>query len=175
MAKYFLFLVFFLPFLSACRKTETGFDMSYKRQFEIPVGLSAGPSHNFVLLNIPSDTSVFFTINNATASQLAGVVPRSMNLRMIFQGGGNTFSIVDHVEVAIFDPNRPTVPEIPIFYRYDIPISTGDILTLIPDGNNISKFVLDGRTFNIRIKLFFRDITPRSVDVEANIVFLAKT
>jgi hypothetical protein len=175
MSKYCLFFLFFLPFLTACRKSETGFDMSYKRQFEIPVGLAVGPSHNFVLTNIPSDTSVFFKINNITASQIIGVVPRSMNIRTIFQGGGNTFANVDHVEVVIFDPNRPTVPEIPIFYRYDVPLSTSDILTLVPDANNISKFVLDGKTFNIRIKLFFREITPRSVDVEANIVFLAKT
>lgn len=175
MSKYFLYFLFFLPFLSACRKSETGFDMSYKRQFEIPVGLAVGPSHNFVLTNIPSDTSVFFKINNITASQIIGVVPRSMNIRTVFQGGGNTFANVDHVEVVIFDPNRPTVPEIPIFYRYDVPLSTSDILTLVPDANNISKFVFDGKTFNIRIKLFFREITPRSVDVEANIVFLAKT
>ena len=175
MSKYFLFLLFFLPFLSACRKSETGFDMSYRRQFEIPVGLAVGPSHNFVLTNIPSDTSIFFNINSVTSSQILGVVPRSMNIRTVFQGGGNTFANVDHVEVVIFDPNRPTVPEIPIFYRYDVPLSTSDILTLVPDANNISKFVFDGKTFNIRIKLFFREITPRSVDVEANIVFLAKT
>lgn len=175
MSKYFLFLLFFLSFLSACRKSETGFDMSYRRQFEIPVGLAVGPSHNFVLTNIPSDTSIFFNINSVTSSQILGVVPRSMNIRTVFQGGGNTFANVDHVEVVIFDPNRPTVPEIPIFYRYDVPLSTSDILTLVPDANNISKFVFDGKTFNIRIKLFFREITPRSVDVEANIVFLAKT
>lgn len=175
MSKYFLFLLFFLPFLSACRKSETGFDMSYRRQFEIPVGLAVGPSHNFVLTNIPSDTSIFFNINSVTSSQILGVVPRSMNIRTVFQGGGNTFANVDRVEVVIFDPNRPTVPEIPIFYRYDVPLSTSDILTLVPDANNISKFVFDGKTFNIRIKLFFREITPRSVDVEANIVFLAKT
>ncbi len=172
--KYLLFLLF-LPFLSACRKTETGIDMTYRRQFEIPVGLAAGPSHNFVLINIPSDTAVFFQINNLTASQINGVVPRSMNIRTIFQGGGNTFANVDHVEVVIFDPDRPAVPEIPIFYRYDVPLSTSDRLDLVPDGNNIQKFILDGKRFNIRIKLFFREITPRSVDVEANIIFLGKT
>jgi hypothetical protein len=172
--KYLLFLLV-LPFLSACRKTETGIDMTYRRQFEIPVGLAAGPSHNFVLINIPSDTAVFFQINNLTASQINGVVPRSMNIRTIFQGGGNTFANVDHVEVAIFDPDRPSVPEIPVFYRYDVPLSTGDRLDLVPDGNNVQKFILDGKRFNIRIKLFFREITPRSVDVETNIIFLGKT
>lgn len=175
MSKYFLFSLFCLPFLSACRKSETGFDMSYKRQFEILVGLAAGRSHVYTLINIPSDTAIFLGINNVQVSQIRGVVPRSMNLRTVFQGGGNTFANVDHVEVVIFDPNRPSVPEIPIFYRYDVPLNIGDILALVPDGDNISKFVLDGKTFNIRIKLYFRDITPRSVDVEANIVFLAKT
>ena len=172
--KHFLFLSF-LSFLSACRKSETGFEMSYRRQFEIPVGLGTGPSHNFVLVNIPADTSVFFSINNVTASQVIGVVPRSMNIRTIFQGSGNTFAVVDHVEVVIFDPDRPNVPEIPIFYRYDVPLSTGDRLDLVPDGNNIRKFLLEGRVFNIRIKLFFRDFIPRSVETEANIVFLGKT
>ena len=175
MLKKFLPFLILLPFLSACRKTETGIDMSYRRQFEIPVGLAAGPSHNFVLLNISSDTSVFFQINNLTASQITGVVPRTMNLRTVFSGGGNTFANVDRVEVVIFDPDRPTVPEIPIFYRYDVPLSTGDRLDLVPDGNNVQKFLIDGKRFNIRIKLFFREITPRSVETEVNFIFLAKT
>jgi hypothetical protein len=175
MAKYLLPFLFLLSFLSACRKTDEGFDMSYRRQFEIPVGLSPAQSHVYTLINIPSDTAVFFKINNITASQLTGVVPRTMSLKTVFQGGGKTFANINRVEVVIFDPNRPTVPEIPIFYRYDIPLSTGDILTLVPDANNISKFVLDGKTFNIRIRLVFNEITPSSVDVEANIVFLGKT
>ncbi|MBL7818751.1 MAG: hypothetical protein JNL70_27375 [Saprospiraceae bacterium] len=171
-------LIFFfsiLSIISACRKTETGIDMTYRRQFEIPVGLSPGPSHNFVLKSIPSDTAVFFKINNITADQLLGVLPRSMNLRTIFQGTGNTFSIVDRVEVVIFDPSRPDIPEIPIFYRYDVPLSTGDRLDLVPDASNIKKFVLDGKTFDVRIKFFFRDFIPRSFEVETNIVFLGKT
>jgi hypothetical protein len=175
MIKKILPFVLFLPFLSACRKSETGFDMSYRRTFEIPVGLNPAKSHSYVLLNIPADTSVFFTINNANASQLIGVVPRSMNIRTVYPGTGNTFAIVNQVEVFIFDPTRPDIPEIPIFYRRDIPLNTGDRLDLVPDGTNISKFVLDGRIFNIRIKLTFLDFTPRSVDTEANIVFLAKT
>jgi hypothetical protein len=168
-------LLLFLPFLSACRKSETGFDMSYRRQFEISVGMGPGQSHNFILKNIPTDTSVFFNINNATASQLVGVIPRSMNLRTIFQGNGNTFAIVDRIEVFISDPTRPNLPEIPIFYRFEIPVGTGDRLDLVPDANNISKFILDGKVFNIHIKLVFHDYIPASVDVEANMVFLGKT
>ncbi len=175
MTKYLLLFILSLSLLSACRKSETGFEMSYRRQFEIPVGLPASKSHNYVLLDIPSDTAIFFQINNMTVSQVTGVVPRTMSLKTVFQGGGKTFANVDRVEVVIFDPNRPTVPEIPIFYRYDVPLSTGDVLTLVPDADNISKFVLDGKTFNIRIKLFFREVTPRSVEIEANIAFLAKT
>jgi hypothetical protein len=175
MTKYLLPVLFFLSFLSACRKTEAGFEMSYRRQFEIPVGLNPAKSHTYTLLNIPSDTAVFFQINGTTASQVTGVVPRTMSLRPVFQGGGKTFANVYNVEVVIFDPNRPNVPEVPIFYRNEIPANVGDVLTLIPDSNNISKFVLDGKTFNVRIKLYFREVTPSSVEIEANIAFLAKT
>ena len=168
--------LFFLPFISACRKAETGFEMSYKRAFDIPVGTDAIRSFNINLLDIPSDTAIFFHINSATASQLVGVVPRSMNLKMRFQGSGSTFAVIDKIEIAIFDPNRKnTTDEVPIFYRYDVPISTGDILTLVPDGSNISKYILNNRTFNIHLKFFFREVVPRTLEAEANIVFLAKT
>ena len=177
MIKKLIPFLFFLPFLSACRKAETGFEMSYeRRQFDIPVGTDAARSFNINLLNISSDTAVFFNINNANSGQLVGVVPRSMNLKMRFQGSGSNFAIIDRIEVAIFDPNRKnTMDETPIFYRFDVPLSTGDVLTLIPDGNNVSKYILGLKTFNVHIKFIFREIVPRTIEAEANMVFLAKT
>lgn len=167
-------LLFLLPLLAACRKTETGFDMTYRRTFTIPVGLSTAQSHTYVFRDIAVDTSVFFRANGIDSVALIGeIVPKNMNIRLIFNGDGN-LSFISRVEVVVLDNKLLT--EYMAFYNNDLPLSSTGQVTLIPDASNVRKLFLtgDGR-FALRIKLNFREIPSRSYDVEWNAVFLAKT
>ena len=58
MNKYSLLLLTLLTLLG-CRKKETGFEMNYRRQFNLPIGLDVFSSHNFRFFDIAPDTAVF--------------------------------------------------------------------------------------------------------------------
>jgi hypothetical protein len=169
------FLLFLLPLLAGCRKTDAGFDMTYRRTFTIPVGFNTFDTHNFTFRDIAVDTGVFFRANNIDSVGLVGqIVPRSMNIRLIFNGDGN-LNLVRKVEVFLLDTQNAGI-ERTVFYNDEVPLSTASQITLIPLNVDVRKLFLssDGR-IHLRIKMNLREIAPRSFDVEWNAVFLAKT
>lgn len=169
--KYFLFL---LPLLAGCRKTDTGFDMTYRRTFTIPVGLNTFETHVFRFNDIPVDTAIFFRVNNIDSDSLVGqIVPRSMNIRLIFNGDG-LLNFIKRIDVAVLDTKLAT--EVTAFYNDDVSLTTGGQIILIPFNADVRKLFLsgDGR-YALRIKLNLREIPTRSFDVEWNATFLAKT
>ena len=162
-------------FFQNCKKTEAGFDLTYRRAFTIDVGLNTIESHNFKFNDIASDTAVFFQANGGTSSALVKqLVPRSMNIRTVFATDGSRLAFVDRVEVFISDPNRPQLGELPIFYRTDIPLSTDARIDLFPENVDVQKFLFNARTYSMRLNFRFRETPTRSVDVEWNTDFLAK-
>ena len=171
--KNYIFLLLLLPFLAGCRKTDVGFDMTYRRTFRINVGLDPFFSANYLFSDIPVDTAVFFQANgNITSDKIGQIVPRNMTIRPIFSGDGD-LSIVRRVDVAIFDTKMNS--ETAVFYNNDVRLSNGQI-NLIPDNSDVRKLFLSGNgRYNLRIKIYFYDITPRSYDVEWSATFLAKT
>jgi hypothetical protein len=168
----FLLLSFFM--LTSCRKKEEGFEMTYKRQFDLPVGLDIFASHNFKFNDVACDTSIFFTINNATASQIKRVLPRSMSLRSIFTSA-TRYDFIKQVEVYVSDNSRPKVTPRIAFFRDDVPLGTGDRLDLIPNEVDLRPFLLEGNRFSIRINISLRDYPPRTIETECNFSFFAVT
>jgi hypothetical protein len=175
---YFLFL---LPLLAGCRKTdgeltitEKDFDMTYRRRFTIPVGLSTFETHVFGFKDIAVDTSVFFQLKNVTSDSIAQIVPRSMNIRLIFNGDGN-LNFIRKVEVSLFDTQVSAASEKVVFYNDDVLLSNSGQIQLIPFNADVRKLFLAGNgRYYLRLRLTLRDIPARSYDVEWNTVFLAK-
>ena len=169
-------LLFLLPLLAGCRKTDAGFDMTYRRTFTIPVGLSTFETHTFVFRDIAVDSALFFKANGIDSANLVGqIVPRSMNIRLVFNGDGN-LNFVRKVEVSIFDTQMSASSEKIVFYNDDVPLSNTGQVTLVPFNADIRKLFLSGNgRYNLRVRLNFREIPSRSYDVEWNAVFLAKT
>jgi hypothetical protein len=170
------YLLFLLPLLAGCRKTPEGFDMSYRRTFTIPVGLSTFETHTFVFNDIAVDSAVFFKVNGIDSANLVGqIAPRSMNVRLVFNGDGN-LSFIRRVEVSIFDTQMSPSSEKVVFYNDDVPFSVTGQLTLVPFNSDVRKLFLSGNgRYNLRVRLNFREVPPRSFDVEWNAIFLAKT
>ena len=95
-----------------------------------------------------------------------------MNIHLVFSGDGD-LSIVRRVDVAVFDTKMNS--ETAVFYNNDVRVSNGQI-NLIPDNSDVRQLFLSGNgRYNLRVKLYFYDITPRSYDVEWSATFLAKT
>ena len=148
--------------------------MNYRRQFVLPVGLDNFSSHNFEFKNIAADTAVFFKANGSyTANQISRLEPRAMNLRSVF--GGGDFLVIDKVEVWISDPSRPKVTPQIIFFRDDVPLSTGSRLDLVPNNVDLRPFLIEGSQFTLRINIRLRAITERSIEIEWNTSFFALT
>lgn len=170
--KYSLILITLLS-VWGCRKKEAGFEMNYRRQFTLPIGLDMFSSHNFEFKDIPADTAVFFQANSINSSnQISRIEPYSMSLRTVF--GGGDFVVIDKVEVWISDPSRPSLTPQIIFFRDDVPLSTGPRLDLVPNNVDVKPFLIGGSRYALRINLRLRSITERSVDVEWNTSFFAK-
>lgn len=170
----FFILSITLLTLLGCRKKDTGFEMNYRRQFSIPIGLDVFSSHNFEFKEIAADTAVFFMVNGSyTANQISLIEPKAMNLRAVFGGGDYIF--IDKVEVWISDPSRPKLTPQIIFFRDDVPLSTGTRLDLVPNNVDVRPFLLEGSRFNLRINLRLRAITERSIETEWNTSFFART
>ena len=160
--------------LLGCQKKDTGFEMNYRRQFVLPIGLDNFSSHNFEFKNIAADTAVFFKANGSyTANQISRLEPRAMNLRSVF--GGGDFLVIDKIEVWISDPSRPKVTPQIIFFRDDVPLSTGSRLDLVPNNVDLRPFLIEGSQFTLRINIRLRAITERSIEIEWNTSFFALT
>jgi hypothetical protein len=180
--KNLVYLLFVLPLLAGCRKadgeltiTDKDFDMRYRRTFTIPVGLSTFDTHIFVFKDIAVDTSVFFQLKNATSDSIAQIVPRSMNIRLVFNGDGN-LNFIRKVEVSLFDTQTSAASEKVIFYNDDVLLSSSGQIQLIPFNADVRKLFFAGNgRYNLRIRLNLKDIPARSYDVEWNTIFLAKS
>ena len=170
----FFILTITLLTLLGCRKKETGFEMNYRRQFPIQIGLDVFSSHNFHSRDIAADTAVFFKVNGSyTANQISLIEPKAMNLRAVF--GESDFIFIDKVEVWISDPSRPKLTPQIIFFRDDVPLSTGTRLDLVPNNVDVRPFLLEGSRFNLRINVRLRATTERSIETEWNASFFART
>jgi hypothetical protein len=173
MLKYIPLLILFSLFLSGCKKNQPGFEMQYRRTFVLPIGLDNFLSHNFEFKDISCDTTVFFTPNSATSSQISRIEPLNMNIRALFGGNDNRYNILSRVEVWISDPSRPKLSPQIVFFRDDVPLNTGNRLDLIPNNVDVRPFLVEGSKFNLRINMRLRNITDRSVDTEWNVSFFS--
>ena len=168
-------LLFLLPLLAGCRKVDTGFDMTYRRTFTIPVGWNPASTFTITFADIAVDSAVFFQANNITSDKVGQIVPRSLNLRPTFSGDGD-LSFIRKAEVYIFDSQLTPSSEQVIFYNDEAQLTGSGQINFVPYNADVRKKFLSGNgRFRIRIKFTFNQITSRSYDVEWNAVFLAKT
>jgi hypothetical protein len=170
----FAFLLLLTLLMAGCRKKQEGFEMTYKRRFDLPIGLDIFASHNFKFNDVACDTSIFFQINNATASQIKRILPRSMSLISIFTSA-TRYDFIKQVEVYVSDNSRPKVTPQIAFFRDDVPLGTSDRLDLIPSEVDLRPFLLEGNRFSIRINISLRDYPPRTIETECNFSFFAVT
>ena len=180
--KNYLFPLLFLPFLAGCRKSDAiccspsaGFDMTYRRTFNIAVGLNTFETHIYIFRDIAVDTAAFFQANGNVKSDTIGqILPRSMNIRLIFSGDGN-LNAVSRIEVSLFDTQMSASSEKVIFYNDDVQLSNNGQIILVPFNSDVRKlFLLGNGRYNLRIRVNLREIPSRSYDVEWNAAFFAK-
>jgi hypothetical protein len=157
----------------SCGKRPEGFDMTYRRTFQLLSGLGVSASHRFEFKNIAADTAVFFKTGGSTRELIQKIYPSSMNIRALFANDAQALNIMYSVDVQIFDPNRPNLGEPTIFYRDQVPINTGFQLDLVPNNVDLRPFLFDSKTFGIKVIIRVNELTSRTTDLEWNATFLA--
>ncbi len=158
--------------LTGCKTNATGFDMSYQRLFTMQSGLSPAASHTFVFADIASDTSVFFNLHNVNSNDVTRIEPKSMRLQTQFSG--LDYNFIDRIEVRIAYVDKPNDYQI-IFFRDEIPTSTGDRIELLPNNVDIRPYLLKGK-FTVRLVLTqLRQINSNSIESALNFTFFART
>jgi hypothetical protein len=114
-------------------------------------------------------------VNGVSKDVIQKIYPRSMQIRALFANDAQALNIMYSVDVVIFDPNRPQLGEPTIFYRDQIPISTGFQLDLVPNNVDLRPFIFDGKTFGVKIIIRVNELTSRTTDLEWNATLLACT
>jgi hypothetical protein len=169
MRKTFYLAMFFALFCcAACNKTVPGFDMPYRRTFDLPIGLDPFALHNFSFKDISTDTAVIFKANNVTSDKVSRIEPKTMVLRGLFVA--SNYGFIEKVEVRI---STATVGEQIIFFRDQIPANTGEKLDLIPNNVDVRPYLMGGK-FNVRMILTLRDSPPKTFETEVPMTFFAK-
>jgi hypothetical protein len=164
----YLAMLFGLFCCAACSKTTPGFDMLYRRTFDLPIGLDPFALHNFAFKDISTDTALIFKANNATSDKITRIEPKTMILRGLFVAGN--YGFIEKAEVRI---STATLGEQIIFFRDQIPFNTGEKLDLIPNNVDVKPYLMGGK-FNVRMILTLRDSPPKTFETEVPMTFFAK-
>ncbi len=167
--KNLLFLILLPILIVACGDKRTGFDMSYRVDFEIPAGLNTFDTHVFETYNIPSNKISFLTANSLEEQDITRITPREARLSINFSE--EDFYFVQEVVIEMFTGDNITGKE--VFFRDVIPLNTGNDIAIIPSLPEVTEFLLDDQ-FSIRTEMRFRDISPTFIDARLEMIFFAE-
>ena len=167
--KKLLFLTLLPIFIFACGDKRTGFDMSYRVDFEIPAGLPTFDTHVFETYNIPTNKSTFLTANSLDEQDITRITPREARLSINFSE--EDFYFVQEIVIEMFTIDDVTGKE--VFFRDVIPLNTGNDIAIIPSLPEVTDILLGDR-FSIRTEMRLRDISPSFVEARLEMIFFAE-
>ncbi len=158
-----------------CTKRVPSFDMYYRKTYSIPVGINPFVSTGWTSDYITSDTSTFFTANSVTASRIVKVIPKSMQMSVIYPSANTALNVLTKVEVFIKDLSRPNAPELTIFYRDNVPLSTSYTLDLLPNAIDVKDYIVNNKKFNLKIVIQVAEPPLQTIETQFNVYFAAQT
>lgn len=163
-------LLFVLPlFISNCKKEDPIlFEMVYVADFTIPAGINPVDAHFFHIKNIPVGT--YLSARNLTADQLNSITSREGTFVNIFSGTAS-YDFIREVSIRIYTDDENDWKE--IFWHFNVPLDTGDVLGLPASLENVKEY-LNGSTFNIIIKLNLRGAPLQNIDSQFQFSFGAR-
>ena len=163
-----LFLILLPILLYSCGDQLTGFDITYRTDFEIPAGLNNFDTHVFEF-PFPSNKNAFLTANGVEEQDITRITPKEARLSINFSD--EDFYFIQQIVIEIFTISDIKGKE--VFFREAIPLNTGTSITIIPSLPEVTDILL-GETFFIRTEMRFRDISPTFVDSRLEMIFFAE-
>jgi hypothetical protein len=130
-------------------------------------------SHYFIIENIKPNFKVFADQNAKSIIDIKRILPKS--LRLTARYGDAEFAFIREIIVNIY-PHGDSSKKTEVFYRTDIPLSTGIILDLNAGVADVQKLLMDDtQTFDLEIKMNFRATPPITIETITDFTFFAVT
>lgn len=114
-----------------------GFDMLYRQDFIIPVGLSEFQVHHFQLQNISTRFQQYLDEHGKTNAEITGVLTSKAAISGLY--GDSDLDFIDQVSIRVYDEADPN-DYVEIAYRYPVPLDPGNALPLIPSLADSKRF-----------------------------------
>jgi hypothetical protein len=168
-----LFFLLFIAFIGiSCGKdtTEIGFPMTYRSTFESQAGLISFARHYFVIKDIPTDTTRYFTQNGVTSKDLRGIRLETARLDAFASAYG--YRHVKEISLWIINPKSGAKTEIAYRDQFTITNTLNSTLELLPTQVNIKDF-LTSKTFTLEVRIEVVASAPELLDNQLEVRFKA--
>lgn len=171
---YWLCIVMICLLMASCKQDNRVelFEMNYFMDFTIDPGLNSIETFFYETNNPPLSTLFQEKLDAADleAADVIAIEPKFATLSAIF--GDIDLDFIEEVSVHVLDPFDQNAPR-EVFYLEFVPFNTGTVIRPFPGLQNV-KNVMQEKTFIIQLRLKYRTITPREVDMRLEIDLSAK-
>jgi hypothetical protein len=171
--KFIPFWFFLMVFSTlSCKKDAVGpgFEMLYRRDFEIQAGLSPFVVHHYYLNNLSSSYISSLTAQGMTNESIKKVNNITGELSAIF--GDEKLDFISRISVRVYKEGKQN-EYTEIAYRDPAPISIGATLGLVPSLANVKETMQESR-FGIDVAIETRYITTATVPVRLDLKMRAE-
>ncbi|MEO1515698.1 MAG: hypothetical protein AAFV95_11810 [Bacteroidota bacterium] len=167
--RYILFLLPLALLLGSCGKNDEQvlFEIPYQIDFEIPAGLNTLETHVFEIRNIPTRLDSLLSSFGIARADIQSIEPQEAQMDVLIDG--LEYGFVRQVNVWVFDQNRQAES----FFRDNVPLNTGNRLTLIPTLLSAQDYLMEDR-FNLRVELQMQDFSPQFVPTRLRFIYKVK-
>ncbi|MDQ3393441.1 MAG: hypothetical protein M3512_04935 [Bacteroidota bacterium] len=154
--------------LLSCDKLDQllTFDVKDSATFTIPSSTAINLPINIPVPTIQSSASSTFKNNNTNASLVKDVFLKDLTLNLT-DPDDMTFRFLKSITIFI---SAAAEKEVILASITDIPLTTGNTLTLTPSGSKLDVF-LKKDSYNIRNVVEIREVPKSSITIRADMVF----
>jgi hypothetical protein len=157
----------------SCKKEEEGpgFDMLYRRDFELQAGLGVFVVHHFYLNNVSSIYQSTLAAQGLTDADVESISNVSGEISATF--GDARLDFISRISIRVYPEGEPN-NYIEVSYRDPAPLNSGPTIGLIPSLADV-KDLLKLNRFSIDVAIETRAITTETIPVRLDLKFRAKT
>ena len=155
----------------ACNPDEAGFNMTYQSVFEVQAGAQPFVVQPYLITNIVTDTTLFFSANGVHSDGILSINPAQC--RLFSQLSNINFAFVDLAAVTIINPLDPNDRQ-EVFYRDNIPFNEDGVLDIFPDLPDVKATLMRLPKYNLEIVLRFREAPASAIPIQIDWSFRAK-
>lgn len=165
-------LILVASFFTGCQKDQRTevFEIVGVMDFTIDAGLNTFDTHFYTLSPVVSDFPARLEDFNLEADDIISVEPKSAELAAIFRDENLEF--IERISLRIFKIDEPQFNR-EIFYFDPVPFQKRTVLRPFPGLSNV-KEIVENQFYGIELRLDFRIVPQRSIDMRLEFLLSAR-